>query len=421
MKSNQFFSGIALVGLAASVTAGSMYVSLSASSHQETPVGGGDIVPKAENPTTAETVVEDVAKSIKQPLAPEQVIHSRSHDVVLDASGAFSGKLSALTSGTKAASGITVKVIQEGSETGKATTDEKGNFLISGLRPGVAGLLAYSDSSFMLYGINLVESDEKHPATNEIDVDSAIVSGSDLSVVRQLISAKLPKAELRFDQAAGDEDQKFPLGEGDVSTSVVGHQVQLQKDGRLRGAINLLDERTGRIREVLDLTIYFVREGKLVGKAEVENSGEFLVAGLVPGGHSVVGVGKDGTFALGIEIIGAEQEVASFGLSPYRTVAVMASLEMSVAPANAGNFNSTNAGALTGGSVAPGAVPPGATPPGATPPGAPGAGGGAGSGAGGAGAGGAGAGGFGALLGGAIGAGAGYLAGQNDSPASPGN
>jgi hypothetical protein len=419
MKSNQFFSGIALVGLAASVTAGSMYVSVSASSQQEAPVGAAGVAPEAGDAASAQAVVEQVAKSINQPLAPEEVIHSRSHDVVLDASGGFSGKLSAVTSGAEStvASGLTVKVVQEGSEAGIATTDEQGNFQINGLKPGVAALLAYGDDSFLLYGINLVASDEKHPATNEIDVDSAVVSGPDLGIVKQLISAKLPKADLRFDQAAGDEDKKFPLGEGDVSTSVAGHQVQLQKDGRLRGAINLLDERTGRVREVLDLTIYFVREGKVVGKAEVENSGEFLVAGLVPGAHSIVGVGKDGTFALGIEIIGSEQEVASLGSSQYTTVAVMASLEMSIAPANAGNFNSTNAAALTGGGVAPGATPPGA------PPGAPGAGGGAGGGASGAGggAGGGGGGGLGALLGGAIGAGAGYLAGQNDSPASPGN
>jgi hypothetical protein len=420
MKSNQFFSGIALVGLAASVTAGSMYVSVSASSQQETPVGAEGVAPQAGDPISAQAVVEEVAKSINQPLAPEEVIHSRSHDVLLDASGAFSGKLSAITSGAESnvASGITVKVVQEGAEAGRATTDEQGNFQISGLKPGVVALLAYGDNSFLLYGINLVASDEKHPATNEIDVASAVVSGPDLGIVRQLISAKLPKADLRFDQATGDEDQKFPLGEGDVSTSVVGHMVQLQKDGRLRGVINLLDERTGRVREVLDLTIYFIQEGKIVGKAEVENNGEFLVAGLVPGAHSVVGVGKDGTFALGIEIIGAEQEVASFGSSRYRTVAVMASLEMSLAPANAGNFNSTNAGALTGGSVAPGATPPGATPPGANPPGTPGsAAGGAGGGAGGGGGGGLGA----LLAGGAIGAGIGYLAGQNDGPSSPGN
>ena len=417
MKSNQFFSGIALVGLAASVTAGSMYVSVSASSQQETPVGAAGVAPEAGDATSAQAVVEEVAKSMNQPLAPEEVIHSRSHDVVLDASGAFSGKLSSLTSGAEStvASGITVKVVQEGSETGKATTDEEGNFEISGLKPGVAALLAYSDNSFLLYGVNLVASDEKHPATNEIDVDSAVVSGPDLGIVRQLISAKLPKADLRFDQAAGDEDQKFPLGEGDVSTSVVGHRVQLQKDGRLRGAINLLDDRTGRVREILDLTIYFVQEGKIVGKAEVENNGEFLVAGLVPGAHSVVGVGKDGTFALGIEIIGSEQDVADAGSSHYRTVAVMASLEMSIAPANAGNFNSTNAGALTGGGVSPGAAPPGA------PPGTPGTGAGGAAGGAGGGAGGGGGGGLGALLGGAIGAGAGYLAGQNSSPASPGN
>jgi hypothetical protein len=243
MKSNQFFSGIALVGLAASVTAGSMYVSLSASSQQETPVGAEDVVPNVENPTTAETVVEDVAKSISQPLAPDQVIHSSSHDVVLDASGAFSGKLSTITSGTEStvASGITVKVVQGGSEVGKAITDEQGNFKISGLKPGVAALLAYGDDSFLLYGINLVPSDEEHPANNEIDVVSSMVSGPDVGIVRQLISAKLPKADLRFDQAAGDEDQKFPLGEGDVSTSVVGHRVQLQKEVPLICLTSALD------------------------------------------------------------------------------------------------------------------------------------------------------------------------------------
>ena len=415
MKSNQFFSGIALVGLAASVTAGSMYVSLSAASQQEPPADLEGAVPGADNPTNAQAVVENVAKSINQPLAPDQIIHSRSHDVVLDASGAFSGKLSAFNSGSEtiAATGITVKVVQDGVETGKAVTDEKGDFLIGGLKPGVAALLAYGENGFLLFGVNLVATDETHPATNEIDVDSALVSGADLGIVRQLISAKLPKADLRFDKSAGDEDQKFPVGSGDLSTSVVGHRIQLQKDGRLRGVINLLDSRTGRFREVLDLTVYFVREGKVVGKTEVENNGEFLVAGLAPGAHSVVGVGKDGTFAIGVEIIGADQEVAQGKTAGYRTVAVMASLEMTIAPANAGNFNSSNSAGLTGGNVTPGATPPGA------PPGTPGAGGG-GGGAGG-GAGGGGGGGLGALLGGAIGAGAGYLAGQNDSPASPGN
>ena len=412
MKSNQFFSGIALVGLAASVTAGSMYVSLSAASQQEAAVEAEGVVADVGDPAAAQAVVEEVAKSINQPLAPDQVIHSRSHDVVLDASGAFSGKLSAYGLGfeARAAKGVTVKVIQEGVESGKAITDDQGNFLIAGLNPGVAALLAYSESGFMLYGINLVAADENRRSTNEIDIDSALVSGADLGIVKQLISSKLPKADLRFDSAVADDDQKFPLGGGELSTSVAGHRVQLQKDGRLRGSINLMDDRTGRIREVLDLMIYFVREGKVVGKSDVENNGEFVVAGLTPGIHSVVGVGKDGTFALGIEVVGADQEVADVLSSRYRTVAVMASLEFNVAPANAGNFNSTNSSGLTGGGVVPGTAPPGA------PPGTPGGGG-----AGGGGAGGGGAGGLGALLGGAIGAGAGYLAGQNDSPASPAN
>ena len=420
MKSNQFFSGIALVGLAASVTAGSMYVSLSAASQQEAAVEAEGVVADVGDPAAAQAVVEEVAKSINQPLAPDQVIHSRSHDVVLDASGAFSGKLSAYGLGfeARAAKGVTVKVIQEGVESGKAITDDQGNFLIAGLNPGVAALLAYSESGFMLYGIKLVATNENQGSINEIDIDSALVSAADVGIVRQLISSKLPKADLRFASAATEDEQKFPLGSGDLSTSVAGHRVQLQKDGRLRGSINLMDDRTGRIREVLDLSIYFVREGKIVAKSDVENNGEFLAAGLEPGFHSVVGVGKDGTFALGVEIVGADQEVADASSSHYRTVAVMASLEMNVAPANAGNFNSTNSSGLTGGAVALGITPP-STPAGATP--GTSANGGGGSGGSGAVGGGGNLEALAALLSGGIGAALGYEAGQSNTPASPGN
>jgi len=430
MKSNQFFSGIALVGLAASVTAGSMYVSVSASSQQETPVGAEGLTPEAVGPTSAETVVEAVAKSINQPLAPDQLVSSRSQDVVLDGSGSFAGRLFSLRSGgvSDPAAEYVVKVIQGGSAVAEAKTDSAGRFNVSGLKPGVAGLLAFSDSGFLLFGVRLIATDEDHPADLEIDMESPVVASGDLKVALRLISEGLSDGDKRFSSEATSEDELFPVGSGEPSTTLAGHEVQLQADGSLVGVINMMDDRTGRLREVLDLKIYLLRDGKVVGTAEVENNGEFIVHGLSPGVHSLVGVGKDGTFAMGLDVVGSTANLAADAstLSHYQTAAILLVAQLNVSPVGAGNFNSGNAGGLTNGSVggSPGAGTPGAGVPGAPAAGGGAAGGGAGAGAGGAGAGagaGGAGGGLGALLGGAIGAGAGYLAGQNDSPASPGN
>lgn len=351
MKSNQFFSGIALVGLAASVTAGSMYASLSASSQEETPVGVVEGVPVAEN----SAVAEGVGKSLNEPLAPDQVINTRSQDVVLDASGSFTGRLFSLRTGgvSDPAAEYMVKVIQNGSAVVEAKTDSAGRFNVTGLKPGVAGLLAFSDTGFLLFGVRLVASDGDHPADAEIDMESPVVAGGDLNVALRLISEGLSDGDKRFSSEATGEDDLFPVGSGEPSTTLAGHEVQLQADGSFVGVISLMDDRTGRLREVLDLRIYLLRGGKVVGTAEVENNGEFIVHGLTPGVHSLVGVGKDGTFAMGLDVVGSSANLAAdaSSLSLYQPAAMLLATQLNVSPVGAGNFNSGNAAGLTNGNV----------------------------------------------------------------------
>lgn len=426
MKSTKFMFTFAVFGLAASVTAGSVYVTARAGAQQE--------VEEVVNEVEAASAVVEVSGAISTPLAPEQVISNRSQDIFLDAAGGFSGRLSRLAGkdNTLPSSGVTVKVVQDGVAVGEATTNDDGVFSFTGLKPGVAALLSYSEDSFLLFGLRLVEPDDKNAASVETDIDSVVVRGADLETVRSIIAAQLTNGDVRFNVEQTLSDEAFPYGTGDVSTSLVGHRVMLQADGSLKGAISLMDERTGRLREVLDLTVYFVRDGKVVGKALVGNDGGFSVTGLNPGIHSVVGVGNDGTFAMGVEILGSEYEDAAVDGSSrgsYRPVAVTALLQMSIAPAGAGNFNQGNAGGLTGGSLdsgvpgvagtAPPAPAPAGAPPGAGGGGAFGGGGGGPVGGGGAGAGG-GIGGLGALLGAGLGAGIGYAVGQDDAPASAG-
>lgn len=423
MKSMQFLSTFAVLGLAASVTAGSMYVTVRAAAQQEE-AAVADVEDAALAPT-AEAIAEQIADEMNAPLAPDAIISNRSEDIVLDETGSFDGRLGAYASGnqTVAASDMSVQIIQDGVSNATTTTDKNGAFRFKGLKPGVAAVLASSENGFMLIGVRLVAADEKNPAGQHIGLESTIVDGVNLRVAKSIIESQLTDGDVRFVDAPAEREQDFRLGEGEPATSVGRHAVQLQADGSLRGTVNVMDDRTGRVREILDLTVYFIRDGQITAKSEVENTGEFLVEGLSAGTYAAVGVGKDGTFAFSLEVVSAGQAATAGAFSPseYQTASLLAPAEFSVALANSSNFNTQNANSLTNGQINPSGDPPGPVASNPVPPAPAGGatGGGGGAAGGGAGAGGGGGGGLGALLGAGIAGGVGYLVGQEDTPASP--
>jgi len=420
MKFNQYLATFAVMGLAASVTAGSLYVTLRASAQQENPLVSevqATVVPQPETDFAA------IADPTVQPLSPEKIVSDRTADVVLDASGGFVGHLfnAGTESGSAPASDCVVKVLADGEVVAVTKTDANGNFSVTGLKPGVAGLLAYTNKSLLMVGMRLIAENAEHTPVNPA-INSALTLSPDYELTKQLILARIGNRDLRFSSEVSAEDDSFPLGTGPPSTGLSGYTVQLRKDGSLQGVINLLDERTGRYRELMDLTVSFLRDGQMVASADVESDGTFVVTGVNPGLHTVVGSGKDGSFALTVNILGSEAEAAEKknGLRGYQTVAVMATLNFAIAPIGPQNLNINNIASLTDGTVNPStdAPPAVAGPP--APPGAAGGGTGGGTGGGGGGAGGGG-GGLGALLGAGIAGGAGYLLGQDNNPASPGN
>ena len=417
MKSMQFLSTFAVLSLAASVTAGSMYVTVRAAAQQEEAAVAN--VEDAALAPTAEAIAEQIADEMNAPLAPDAIISNRSEDIVLDETGSFGGRLGAYASGnqTVAASDMSVQIIQDGVSNATTTTDKNGAFRFKGLKPGVAAVLASSENGFMLIGVRLVAADEKNPAGQHIGLESTIVDGVNLRVAKSIIESQLTDGDVRFVDAPAEREQDFRFGEGEPATSVGRHAVQLQADGSLRGAVNVMDDRTGRVREILDLTVYFIRDGQITAKSEVENTGEFLVEGLSAGTYAAVGVGKDGTFAFSLEVVSAGQAATAGAFSPseYQTASLLAPTDFSVALANSSNFNTQNANSLTNGQINPSGDPPG---PVASNPATPAPAGGATGGGGGA-AGGGGGGGLGALLGAGIAGGVGYLVGQEDTPASP--
>jgi hypothetical protein len=293
---------------------------------------------------------------------------------------------------------LPIRLVQKGQTIATATTDVAGRFRMEGATAGVASLIVWDDQAVMLYSVRLVSAEESSGeapgAGPEFDVDSAVVSGVDVGIARDLIMNGLVSEDVRFSGDLAEQDNKFHVGSGPGATSVSGHRVQLQPDGSLQGEVSIMDERTGKVREVLDMTVHFIQGGREVVASEVDRGGKFVVSGLTPGLFSVVGTGRDGVFAVGVDVLGSAYEPDSDPIGKageFKPAFVSQSLQLSVSPVGPANFNQSSVNPDES-SESDSTPPPGSP----SPFGGPGGGGAGGVGGGGAGVGGGG--GLGALL-----------------------
>ena len=445
MKTLRFISTFFMLVLATVVTAGSIYVTASAAAQQESTefkVAPPKTAPVQNVPGTADVVpVPDLEAAIERldaALDKTQILSDRQHHVILDENGGFRGRLSSLGNadgGKTPAGNLKITLAHHGLEVSSTMTDADGRFSFTGLPEGVVAIWAEGENSLMLFSFVLfgnntavVENADLIASPVELGIDSAIVSGADISIVRGLISPYLNSVDKRFASDVAAEDQEFNFGSGKVSTTVRHHQVRLQNDGSLKGEVNILDERTGRQREVIDMTVYFVQNGVRAASSQVSNDGAFIATGLSSGVHSVVAVGQDGVLVCSVEIVGTSynednrtEDVGGGEFTPVSTAAAVLMLGdfsgSPVGPGNLGAFFGSSGGGSPGQTAMNSAFPVGS--PSASAGGV--SGGGFGSGGGGGGGFGGG-GGLGALLAGGIAGAIGYAAGDNnnDSPASPG-
>ena len=344
-------------------------------------------------------------------LPPEEILKNRSHEIILDDQGAFVGRIFAITAeGLSPASGMQVKLLTHGGLASETQTDSTGRFSMSGLKKDVGGVVAVGPAGMVVYGVRLIEATPERPADKEVDVESAAVLAADVALAQRLMKSGIGARDLRFNGKLMVSDDEFPYGDGTIATSLSYDSVQVAADGKVYGQVNLLDERTGRYREVLSMKVYFLKSGEAVGSARVSPNGSFAVSGLQPGVHSLVGVGRDGVFGMGIEVLPFKAAAAG----DLRPVSLFLTAEVAIAPIGAQNLNQANFESFFSADAAIGAEAADAMAAAAAAmaaPAAPGAGVAGAAGAAGAGAGGAGlaaglaGGGLGAVLGGAAGSG----------------
>lgn len=360
-------------------------------------------------------------------LPPEEILKNRSHEIVLDAQGAFVGRIFAITAeGLAPASGMQVKLLTHGGLAAETQTDSTGRFSMSGLKRDVGGVVAIGPSGMVVYGVRMVDATPENPADKEVDVESAAVLAADVALAQRLMKSAIGARDLRFNGKLLVSEEQFPYGDGTIATSLSYDSVQIAADGKVYGQVNLLDERTGKYREILSMKVYFLKNGQAMGVARVSPNGSFAVAGIEPGVHSLVGVGRDGVFGMGIEVLPFKAAAAG----DFRPVGLFLTAEVAIAPVGAQNLNQANFESFFSAEAAAGAEAADAIAAAAAAiaaPAAPGAGlagaaGAAGGGAGGAGlVAGAAGGGLGAVLGGAGGSGLNGGDASGDPPAASGS
>jgi hypothetical protein len=421
MKLLKTLTPFLLFGMAICVAAGAAFVSLEAAALQDDEQGSAEVAPAADEqadatelpPPPAGSPVTTVVPMIDdETLTPDEVGNSRRHNVLLNMSGEFHGRLSQLSRDgiATASADVKMRLVKHGMVLTSVVTDEDGLFSFSGLSEGVVALIATSDDALLMFSVRLVQSDSEgaDPDALPVDFHSIVVSGADLPVARKILMSGLPETDRRFGEAPTQNERTYKFGSGEASTSLAHHQIQLDADGNISGEINILDSRTGRHREIVDLTLHVIHNGVVVAEVKVAPDGAFTVTGLNPGAHSLVATGLDGTLAAGFDVVGASVAGNDQG-GRYKLASIAQSLSLSLSPVNSENLNQQNANRVTDGDLAP------ATP-GASPAGAPGATTTAGTGGGGGGGGAAGGGGLGALIAGA--AGAAIAAAADDDPAT---
>ncbi len=370
MNLSKITSAAVILSLAGTVTAGTMYVTLNAASIQE----------DAELPVPPAPVVDADLES--------DLLHGRSQDIVLDAEGRFSGRISTVAGSDGQLQSVgkcSVTLVSRGRKVASVDTDDAGLFAFSGLKPGVYGLVAKGADAYLVYafralaptaaGVATVESEQASTVSVELQMNTITVFKRDFAAVADLIKREIP-AEFRRRQRLGvpnaSKDGFDPRtqgqvhgegqfastvtfaglltfgfkgqvhGEGQFASTIASHQVQLKPDGSLVGEINLLENEDGYFQEIRDLRVYFIMDNKIMGSADVNRNGIFRVLGLTPGLYSAVAVGDDGVLAVGVDVLGSFAAANPENTEDYQYASVAQFLDFAAAPVDLENFASIN-------------------------------------------------------------------------------
>ncbi len=306
MKWPRFLSsGLIALTMSVGVTAGSIYVTVSAA---------------AGNSAAVSAVNE--SSIVGAPVSTSATIDAAFSDVSLKADGSLTARFSGvsiLSGKLEPAADVKVTLISVDGTRTTTSTDADGFCGFEELTPGLYTINAEGPQGKLSYGIRAVSGNlavaEKRSGEQAVPVsirmapvlDSALTPARDANSLDNVINSVVVTPVEDTAAASGGtatETSSVAAGMRVTDTYLRHESIQLNLDGSLLGQLALLDPVSGNITPVKDLTVSFISDDEVVAITTVNPDGSFVQANLLPGIYSMVVVGRDAIGYIGIEVLG---------------------------------------------------------------------------------------------------------------------
>ena len=238
----------------------------------------------------------------------------RANWVMLTETGQLHGTV--LATDKRVVSGMRIFLLQDGFVRSRTLADQRGNFQLEGLSPGLHTLVGYSPSAIVAFGLNLVAWRDDAIHIPRRVMTRCITASRNKVRVGKLVNENSPR--VRFSsvgQYPFGEDTDDPvthfgwrgLSRSDppavAATSIQSRIVVIGNDGFFTGRIHQAHEQTGRPVPIRQTTVMLVSHGRVLAKTDCDRLGVFRFSGVGPGDYGLVAAGHDGLAAIGLRLV----------------------------------------------------------------------------------------------------------------------
>ena len=208
---------------------------------------------------------------------------------------------------SKAVSGATVALMNRSGKVLHGKTNQRGEFSIDGIEPGVYALTARANNVFACCAMHVIadSKNSRFPQSAEISVANVDYTTVNTAVIRYL-PPNVKNTNVSLDNV--DLSQIAPRVCGEDLFRVV------QFAGGMKGHLHLAGAVGSSLAGAKDTNVFIVDKGIEVARAITDSNGQFLIPKLDPGHYSLLAVGPGGVGLIGFELVDeAEFTTASVG------------------------------------------------------------------------------------------------------------
>jgi uncharacterized membrane protein YgcG len=203
---------------------------------------------------------------------------------------------------------VSVAILARDGEVLRAKTNQKGEFEIAGVEPGVYALTARGDHVFAACAMHVVSQSEvknlDFPRTVQISMANVDYTVVNTALIRYL-PPSVKKQQVEYDS----------VNLGQLQSRVCGQDLfRVAQDGNgMKGRLHVAGAKIGDLNAASHTNVFLFKDTMEIDRALSDDQGKFNFANLDPGFYSILAIGPNGIGLIGFELVDPAtiQETAS--------------------------------------------------------------------------------------------------------------